>query len=91
MKINALAEANGVECMMGSMMETAVGVTAAAHAAASQPNITRVDLDAPLLLKQEFDAGGVRYNRAQLEFDSAHGLGFDRKRMMQWVKKHAYE
>ncbi|PID22268.1 dipeptide epimerase [Sporosarcina sp. P3] len=91
LKINALAEANGVECMVGSMMETAVGVTAAAHIAASQPNITRVDLDAPLLLAEEFSAGGVLYHGSHMEFSKKSGLGFDSKRMMQWVKEHACE
>lgn len=91
LKINALAEVNGVECMVGSMMETAIGVTAAAHIAASQPNITRVDLDAPLLLIDEFSAGGVLYHGAHIEFSKKSGLGFDSKRMIQWVKEHACE
>ncbi|PID26120.1 mandelate racemase/muconate lactonizing enzyme family protein [Sporosarcina sp. P7] len=91
LKINALAEVNGIECMVGSMMETAIGVTAAAHIAASQPNITRVDLDAPLLLAGEFSAGGVRYHGSHMEFSKESGLGFDSKRMMQWVKEHACE
>ena len=91
LKINALAEVNGVECMVGSMMETAIGVTAAAHIAASQPNITRVDLDAPLLLVEEFSAGAVLYNGSKMEFSKRSGLGFDSTRMIQWVKEHAYE
>ena len=91
LKINAMAEVNGVECMVGSMMETAIGVTAAAHIAASQPNITRVDLDAPLLLAEGFSAGGVLYQGSHMEFSKESGLGIDSKRMMQWVKEHACE
>ncbi|ARF14456.1 mandelate racemase/muconate lactonizing enzyme family protein [Sporosarcina ureae] len=91
LKINALAEVHGIECMVGSMMETAVGVTAAAHIAASQPNITRVDLDAPLLLADELSAGGVHYYGSRMELSKESGLGFDSKRMMQWVKEHACE
>ncbi|PID16069.1 dipeptide epimerase [Sporosarcina sp. P34] len=91
LKINALAEVHGIECMVGSMMETAIGVTAAAHIAASQLNITRVDLDAPLLLAKEFSAGGVRYHGSHMEFNKESGLGFDSERMMQWVKEHACE
>lgn len=91
LKINAMAEVNGVECMVGSMMETAIGVTAAAHIAASQSNITRVDLDAPLLLAEGFSAGGVRYKGSHMEFSKESGLGIDSKRMMQWVKEHACE
>ncbi|PIC77403.1 dipeptide epimerase [Sporosarcina sp. P19] len=91
LKINTLAEVHGIECMVGSMMETAVGVTAAAHIAASQPNITRVDLDAPLLLAEELSAGGVHYYGSRMELSKESGLGFDSKRMMQWVKEHACE
>lgn len=91
LKINALAQAFGIECMMGSMMETAVGVTAAAHFAASQSNITRVDLDAPLLLSKGFESGGLQYNGSAIELGSGPGLGFDSNRMGQWMKEHACE
>ena len=57
LKINALAEAYGVECMVGSMIETKLGITAAAHFAASQPNVTRFDFDAPLMLAKDIVAG----------------------------------
>ncbi|WP_153731151.1 mandelate racemase/muconate lactonizing enzyme family protein [Sporosarcina obsidiansis] len=91
LKINTMAEAHGIECMVGSMMETAVGVTAAAHFAASQSNITRIDLDAPLLLADRFANGGIQYNGAVMEFGSDAGLGLDSAQMMQWVKEHACE
>ncbi|MDV6377294.1 dipeptide epimerase [Sporosarcina sp. GW1-11] len=91
LKINALAESYGVECMVGSMMETSIGVTAAAHLAASQPNVTRVDLDAPLLVMDEFTAGGLKYQGSVIEFDGMPGLGFDAERMITWVKEHACE
>ncbi|GKV63856.1 MULTISPECIES: mandelate racemase/muconate lactonizing enzyme family protein [unclassified Sporosarcina] len=91
LKINAMAQSYGVECMAGSMMETAVGVTAAAHFAASQPNITRTDLDAPLLLAGVFDCGGIVYKGSVMEFAGGLGLGFDSERMKQWVKEYANE
>ncbi len=75
LKINHLAECYGVECMVGSMIETKLGITAAAHFAASQKNVTRVDFDAPLMLKKDPIAGGVNYDKSTLTFPADSGLG----------------
>ncbi|CDQ19952.1 o-succinylbenzoate synthase/o-succinylbenzoate synthase,TIGR01928 [Halobacillus karajensis] len=75
LKINHLAEAYGVECMVGSMIETKLGITAAAHLAASQKNITRVDFDAPLMLTGDPVHGGVVYSQASITFSEGSGLG----------------
>lgn len=81
LKINALAESYGVECMAGSMIETKLGITAAAHFAASQPNITRFDFDAPLMLAKDIVAGGIVYQGRVIRFSDRPGLGLDRGRM----------
>ncbi|MFJ7973032.1 mandelate racemase/muconate lactonizing enzyme family protein [Psychrobacillus sp. NPDC096389] len=73
-KINALAEANGVACMVGSMIETKIGITAAAHFAASQPNIQYFDFDAPLMLAKDLVSGGVIYERSKMTFSKGYGL-----------------
>lgn len=75
LKINALAEAYGVKCMVGSMIESKLGITAAAHLAASQPNITRYDFDAPLMLKEDMVDGGILYKGKDIFFPPQHGLG----------------
>ena len=75
LKINALAESYGVECMVGSMIETKLGITAAAHFAASQPNITRCDFDAPLMLCGDPVIGGVTYVGQAIQLSEATGLG----------------
>ncbi|MBX0356664.1 dipeptide epimerase [Halobacillus sp. Nhm2S1] len=75
MKINHLAEAYGVECMVGSMIETKLGITAAAHFAASQNNVTRVDFDAPLMLTEDPIEGGIQYEKALLTFPEGSGMG----------------
>ncbi|MFJ7935345.1 mandelate racemase/muconate lactonizing enzyme family protein [Sporosarcina sp. NPDC096371] len=80
-KINALAESYGVACMVGSMIETKLGVTAAAHFAASQPNITRFDFDAPLMLAQDLVAGGIVYEGRVIHLPELPGLGLDDARM----------
>lgn len=86
MKINALAETFGVGCMVGSMIETKLGITAAAHFAASQPNITRFDFDAPLMLSKDIVAGGIEYDATVIRFAKAPGLGLDQEGM-ELVKK----
>ncbi|MBS4054102.1 MAG: dipeptide epimerase [Thermaerobacter sp.] len=75
LKINALAESCGVECMIGCMIENKIGITAAAHLAAGKKNITRMDLDAPFLLAKEFVAGGVSFDGPRIVLPDAPGLG----------------
>ncbi|MDO6655827.1 dipeptide epimerase [Anaerobacillus sp. 1_MG-2023] len=75
LKINALAESAGMECMVGSMIESRVGITAAAHLAASQRNITRFDFDAPLMLDYDLVNGGVQYTKNMMTFTEDDGLG----------------
>lgn len=74
-QMNKMAEANGVECMVGSMIETKIGLTAAAHFAASQKNITRYDFDAPLMLAEDTIDGGIQYNGKVITFGEGLGLG----------------
>lgn len=81
LKINALAETYGVECMVGSMIETKLGITAAAHLAASQPNITRFDFDAPLMLAEDIVAGGIAYEGRIIRLPEGPGLGLDQDGM----------
>lgn len=77
-KINTLAEANGVACMVGSMIETKIGITAAAHFAASHPNIQYFDFDAPLMLAKDLVLGGVIYEASKMKFSNENGLGISR-------------
>ncbi|GGE32063.1 L-Ala-D/L-Glu epimerase [Pullulanibacillus camelliae] len=74
-KINDMAQICGVKCMVGSMIETKLGITAAAHFAASKQNIICYDFDAPLMLSKEIVQGGVHYNGSILKLTGAHGLG----------------
>lgn len=77
LKINALAEAHGVQCMTGSMIESKLSVSAVAHFAASQPNITRFDFDTPLMLKEDNVPGGIQYTGKTIRFSDKPGLGID--------------
>ncbi len=77
MQMNKMAEAYGVECMVGSMIETKIGLSAAAHFAASQRNITRYDFDAPLMLAAETIDGGIQYHGRVVTFTNNAGLGIN--------------
>ncbi|TCJ03690.1 dipeptide epimerase [Cytobacillus praedii] len=73
--INQLAEVCGMECMVGSMIETRIGISAAAHFAASKKNITRFDFDAPLMLAREVIEGGIKYSGRRITLPKEPGLG----------------
>ncbi|MEH7443739.1 dipeptide epimerase [Bacillus sp. JJ1122] len=75
--INQMAETAGIECMVGSMIETRLGITAAAHFAASKKNITRFDFDAPLMLAGEVVAGGIKYSGRTITLPDRPGLGIE--------------
>ena len=75
LKINAIAESYGVECMMGSMIESKISLTAATHLAAAKKNITRVDLDAAILLAEDPVIGGFRKEIPLFYPGDAPGLG----------------
>ncbi|WP_099159416.1 dipeptide epimerase [Virgibacillus ndiopensis] len=75
LKIVTLAHVYGMECMVGSMIETKIGITAAAHFAASQPNVTRYDFDAPLMLSDDLIDGGIAYIGSSIDLGKDTGLG----------------
>ncbi|KMY54173.1 mandelate racemase [Bacillus sp. FJAT-27231] len=78
LQIADMAEAAEVECMIGSMMESIVSVSAAIHLAAAHPNITKIDLDAPLWIKQE-NFEGISYEEDLIKLGNEAGLGIKRK------------
>ena len=54
-----MAEAAGMPCQMGCMIETRVGITAATHLALAEGNIAYADLDGHLELASDPCSGGV--------------------------------
>jgi L-Ala-D/L-Glu epimerase len=71
----AVARALDKQVMISCMVETTLGVTAAAHLA---PMCDFVDLDGPLLIRNDpFE--GIHYQGAQLILPDAPGLGVKRK------------
>lgn len=76
-KIAHLAETMGVGCMMGCMLESKVGVTAAAAVAGGKRIVTRYDLDTPMLLAEDPVRGGVSAEQNALVIPDKPGLGID--------------
>ena len=77
LQVCAIAEAYGVECMIGCMLETKLSVSAAAHVAAAKGVITMADLDGPGLCRFDPVSGGPRFQAGEIHMTDAPGLGFD--------------
>ena len=75
LQIIEIAEEFGVECMLGCMVESKISLTAAAHLAAAKKTITRVDLDAAILLKEDPVVGGFNKDIPWFSLDDSPGLG----------------
>ncbi|AKL96480.1 L-Ala-D/L-Glu epimerase [Clostridium aceticum] len=75
LKICAIAEIYEVECMIGSMLETKLSVTAAAHLAGAKSIITKFDLDTPLLCSEDPINGGIHYEGPKITLNNNYGFG----------------
>lgn len=75
LKIAAVAEAAGLTCMVGCMLEAKIGITASAHLAAARPVITYADLDGILLHAEDPFTGGVTVEGDELVLADAPGIG----------------
>lgn len=75
LKICAIAESYGVECMIGCMLESKIAVSAAAHLAAGKNIITRADLDGPSLCRIDPYEGGPEYLGSRIVMNQSWGLG----------------
>jgi L-Ala-D/L-Glu epimerase len=74
-KINNIAETMGIECMMGCMMESKIGITAAAAFSAAKKNITKADLDTVILSAEDPIIGGAQFKGNTIYVNEMPGLG----------------
>jgi len=75
-RIADIAGLHGIDCMIGCMLESSIGVAAAVHLAVAKSNvITKVDLDGPSLCQYDPVAGGVIFNESEITITDAPGLG----------------
>lgn len=77
LKINAIAEGAGIQCMVGCMSETRLGVSAAAHLVSARPNIVFADLDAAFNHAEDPVIGGISYDGAKIILPDTPGHGAD--------------
>ncbi|RMF90116.1 MAG: chloromuconate cycloisomerase, partial [Nitrospinota bacterium] len=75
-KIAGIAEAAGISCYVGCMIETSVGTAAYLHFALSTPQVTYgCELFGPLLLQDDIVQNPVRYDNGYIEALEGPGLG----------------
>ena len=75
-KIADICGLYGVDCMIGCMLESSIGVAAAVHLAVAKSDvISKVDLDGPSLCRHDPVAGGVIFNESEITVTDAPGLG----------------
>jgi len=82
LKINAIAEAAGMKCMVGCFAESRLGLSAAAHLAMARPNISFIDLDSCYHFKTDPVIGGMTFDDKiggllNLPDVIGHGAAFD--------------
>ncbi len=77
LKIAAAAEVYGVECMLGCMLEAKISVNAAVHLACAKKVITKIDLDGPVLLREDPVLGGAVFDERTITVSDAPGLGIE--------------
>jgi L-alanine-DL-glutamate epimerase-like enolase superfamily enzyme len=77
--IGRAAKAAGLKLMVGAMVETRLGIAAAANVAAALGGVEYPDLDTALLLAEDPFEGGYVTEGAQLTLSSDAGLGVTRR------------
>ncbi|GLC88088.1 mandelate racemase/muconate lactonizing enzyme family protein [Lysinibacillus piscis] len=75
MKLAVMAEMAGIECQIGSMVESSVGSAAGFHVAFSKKIMTSVELTGPLKFSK--DIGNLRYDIPYICLNEQAGLGVD--------------
>ena len=75
LKIASAAEVYGVECMIGCMLEGKISVNAAVHLACAKQIITKIDLDGPVLCREDPFRGGSVFQEQLITVSEDPGLG----------------
>ena len=79
LKINAIAEGAGIQCMVGCMTETRLGLSAGAHLVSARPNIMFADLDSAFNQQVDVVVGGIAYEGGRIILPDTPGHGADIK------------
>ncbi|MCI2047237.1 MAG: dipeptide epimerase [Faecalibacterium sp.] len=73
--IASAAESYGVECMIGCMLEAKISVNAAVELACAKQVITKVDLDGPVLCREDPILGGAVFAEKTITVSPEAGMG----------------
>ncbi|MCJ7842104.1 dipeptide epimerase [Lederbergia sp. NSJ-179] len=76
-QINHMAEAAGIACMVGCMLESKIGITAGASLVAAKKNILEADMDSFLYVKDTGIKGGVSIENGMITLPEKPGLGIE--------------
>ena len=74
-KLADQAQMAGIECQIGSMVESSIGSAAGFHVAFSKKIITSVELTGPLKFSK--DVGNLHYDVPFIQLNEKSGLGID--------------
>lgn len=78
LKIHKIASEEGMPCMIGTMLESRLALSATLHLVYACPGIIFFDLDSCLLgFLEDPVKGGLRYNGFLLDIDEQPGIGAD--------------
>lgn len=75
MKLAHMAEMAGIECQIGSMVESSIGSAAGFHVAFSKKAFTSVELTGPIKFSK--DVGNLHYDIPFIKLNERAGLGID--------------
>ncbi len=75
LRLCAIAESYGVQCMIGCMLESQISVAAAAQLAGARSIVTMADLDGPSLCASEPFSGGPRFEGPFITLNDTPGIG----------------
>lgn len=74
-RILSYAKEQGVDCMVGCMIETRIAIASAAHLASAFPAVKHVDLDGHTFLREDPTQAGVEIRRGRLVVPDTPGHG----------------
>ncbi|MTI47161.1 mandelate racemase/muconate lactonizing enzyme family protein [Sporosalibacterium faouarense] len=78
LQINTIAEASGVQCMLGCMMESRIGISAGIALVTSRQNFVYGDLDSFMYFKEDdIFRGGFTYKGPDITLSDDYGLGIE--------------
>lgn len=84
-QIISVAQANGVEVMMGAMLEGKISSAAAAHLASSSACVTKIDLDGPALCTVDLVEGGPVFGGPEITLGHEPGFGVSSVPAAEWL------